>query len=136
MSTPAASLSQLLHSAKWHLRPEYLSFKGLMIRLALSKQHFWSNTHALEVARRLSLALTPFFFTLLGATSGMEIGRKHTKRGLLRAGALTALYLAAFIGAKSMKHFPKIAWVLYFAPFGILGFFSIQSLRRVSRGIE
>lgn len=136
MSTPAASLSQLLHSAKWHLRPEYLPFKDLMIRLMLSQKKFWSNTHALEIARRLSLAFTPFFFTLLGAAFGMEIGRRHTRRGLLWAVTLTALYLSAFIGAKSMKHFPKLAWLLYFVPFGILGFFSMRSLKRISKGIE
>ncbi len=136
MSTPAASLSQLLHNATWHLRPEYLPFKELMIRLSLSQKKIMSNTHALEMARRLSLALTPFAFTLLGAAFGMEVGRKYTRRGLLWTVGLTALYLSAFIGAKSMKHFPKAAWALYFFPFIILGVCSIRSLKRVSRGIE
>ncbi len=136
MSTPAASLSQMLQSAKWGFRPEYLSLKDLIIRLSISKKSFWSNTHGLELARRLSLALTPVFFTLLGAAFGMEIGRRHTRRGLLWTICLTALYLSSFIGAKSMKHFPKTAWVLYFIPFVIIGILSLRSLKRVSRGIE
>ena len=136
MSTPASSLSQLLQSAKWGMRPEYLSIKELIIRLHLSQKSFWSNSHALELARRLSLAMTPFFFTLLGAAFGMEIGRRHTRKGLLWAVLLAALYLSSFIGAKSMKHFPKAAWLLYFIPFIIIGILSLRSLKRISRGIE
>jgi lipopolysaccharide export system permease protein len=136
MSTPSSTLSQLLKSGKWILRPEYLSFKDLLIRLSISHKNFWSNAHALEMARRLSLALTPLAFTLLGAAFGMEIGRRHTRRGLLWTVCLTALYLSAFIGAKSMKHFPKAAWVLYFIPFLVIAIASLRSLKRVSRGIE
>lgn len=136
MSTPATTLSQLLHGATWHLRPEYLPFRDLLIRLAISHKSFWSNTHSLEVARRLSLALTPLIFTFLGAAFGMKIGRGQTRRSLLWTAALTTLYLSAFIGAKSMKHFPKAAWALYFLPFLILCFFSLRSLKRVSRGTE
>lgn len=136
MSTPSSSLSQLLKSAKWSLRPEYLSFKDLLIRLAISQKNFWANTHALEMARRLSLALTPLAFTLLGAAFGMEIGRRHTRRGLIWTVGLAALYLSAFIGAKSMKHFHLTAWALYFLPFAVIAIFSLRSLKRVSRGIE
>ncbi len=136
MSTQAASLSKLLHDAKWHLRPEYMCFKDLIVRVMASRKTFWSNTHALELARRLSLACTPLAFTLLGAAFGMEIGRQRNKKGILWSVVLTALYLSAFIGAKSMKHFPKAAWALYFMPFIVIAFFSIRSLKRLSRGIE
>lgn len=136
MSTEAASLSKLLHDAKWHLRPEYMSFKELLVRVMVSQRSFWSNTHALELARRLSLAITPLAFTFLGAAFGMEVGRQRNRKGILWSVALTALYLSAFIGAKSMKHFPKAAWILYFLPFLIIGIFSVRSLKRISRGIE
>jgi lipopolysaccharide export system permease protein len=136
MSTQASSLSNLLHDAKWHMRPEYLNFKELILRLAGTHKKFWTNGNALEMARRLSLAFTPLFFTLLGSAFGMEIGRQRTKKGILRAMLLTALYLTAFIGAKSMKHFPIAAWILYFFPFVVIAFFSLRSLKRVSRGLE
>ncbi len=136
MSTGAASLSTLLHDAKWYLRPEFLSFKDLLLRFLSSKKGFWTSHQTLEIARRLSLSLTPLIFTFLGAAFGMEIGRQRTKKGILWAVILTALYLSAFIGAKSMKHFPRAAWVLYFLPFVIIFFFSLRSLKRVSRGIE
>ena len=136
MSTKAASLSNLLHDAKWHLRPEYLNFKELLLRLSLAQKKFWTNTHALEIARRLSLAFTPLFLTLLGSAFGMEIGRQRTRKGIFWAVALTAFYLTAFIGAKSMKHFPIAAWILYFIPFAVIGGFSWRSLKRVSRGLE
>ena len=136
MTTKASSLSLLLHDAKWHLRPEYLNFKELFLRLSLAQKKFWKNPHALEIARRLSLALTPLFFTLLGSAFGMEIGRQKTRKGIFWAVTLTALYLTAFIGAKSMKHFPLAAWALYFVPFVVIGGFSWRSLKRVSRGLE
>jgi lipopolysaccharide export system permease protein len=136
MSTQAASLSKMLHDAKWHLRPEYMCFKDLIVRLMVSRKAILSNMHSLELARRLSLALTPLAFTLLGAAFGMEIGRQRNKKGILWSVALTALYLIAFIGAKSMKHFPKTAWALYFLPFIVIAIFSIRSLKRVARGIE
>jgi lipopolysaccharide export system permease protein len=136
MTTKAASLSNILHDAKWHMRPEYLCFKDLVLRLSLAQKKFWLNSHALEMARRLSLACTPFVFTLLGAAFGMEIGRNRSKKGTFRAVLLTALYLSAFIGAKSMKHFPIAAWILYFAPFVVIAYFSLRSLKRVSRGLE
>ncbi len=136
MSTEASSLSNLLHDAKWHMRPEYMCFKDLMVRLLASRKGFFAKSTALEVARRLSLALTPLAFTLLGAAFGMEIGRQRNRKGILWTVILTALYLTAFIGAKSMKHFPKAAWLLYFLPFVIIAIFSIRSLKRVSKGIE
>jgi len=136
MSTQADSLSKLLQDSKWNLRPEYVSFKDLLARVMLSRKSFWGNSHALEIARRLSLSCTPLAFTLLGAAFGIQIGRQRNKKGILWAVLLTTLYLSAFIGAKSMKHFPIAAWILYFAPFIIIGIFSIRSIKRVSRGIE
>ncbi len=136
MSTQASSLSNLLHDAKWHLRPEYMGFKDLILRFIVSPRKFWKSPITLEIARRLSLAFTPLAFTFLGAAFGMEIGRQRNKKGLLWTVALTALYLIAFIGAKSMKHSPKIAWLLYFVPFVIIMIFSLRSLKRVSRGLE
>jgi lipopolysaccharide export system permease protein len=136
MSTQAASLSKLLHDSKWHLRPEFVSFKDLIVRILLSRKSFWSNTHALEIAKRLSISCTPLAFTLLGAAFGVQIGRLRTKKGILWTVLLTALYLSAFIGAKNMKHFPKAAWALYFLPFVVIAIFSLRSLQRVSKGIE
>lgn len=136
MSTKATSLSQLLQEAKWHTNPDYLSFKGLLIRAGATHKKVWLSHYSLEIARRLSLALTPFVFTLLGATFGMEISRQHTKKGILLATGLAAFYLSAFIGAKSMKHFPLAVWTLYFFPFLVITLLSLKSLKRAARGFE
>lgn len=136
MSTKAASLSTLLQGAKWHGHPDYLSFKELIIRAACSHKKIWHSHHALEIARRLSLTLTPFAFTALGAIFGMEISRQRTKKGIFWAVGLATLYLTAFIGAKSMKHFHEIALILHFFPFIVIAIFSVRSLKRTSRGLE
>lgn len=136
MSTEAANLSNLMHDFKWHLRPEYLSFKDLLLRVVASSKNFWSNSHSQEMARRLSLSLSPLVFTMMGAAFGMEVGRQRTRKGILWTVALSAFYLSTFISAKTLKHFPKTAWALYFLPLLIIALFSLQSLKKVSRGLE
>jgi lipopolysaccharide export system permease protein len=136
MSTKAASLSELLQEAKWHTSPDYLSFKELLIRAGATHKKIWMSQYTIEIARRVSLSLTPFAFTLIGATFGMEISRKRTKKGVLGAVGLAALYLSAFIGAKSMRHFPLAVWMLYFSPFVVMALLSLRSLKRLARGYE
>jgi lipopolysaccharide export system permease protein len=136
MSTKAASLSQLLQGAKWQISPEYLSFKELLLQASASHKKIWLSHYTLEIAKRLSISLTPFVFTLIGATFGMEISRKRTKKGVLGAVLLAAFYLSAFVGAKSMRHYPLAVWALYFAPFALMCLFSMRSLKRIGMGIE
>lgn len=132
MTTKASNLSQLLRDADWHMGIEYLP-----LRMVLAKMRI-KNTAAtgLEIARRLSISLTPLLFTLLGAAFGMEIGRKEGKRGILWAVALSAFYLCCFVGAKSLKSHPLAAWLAYFLPYPILILLSIRSLKGISRGIS
>lgn len=136
MSTKAATLSSLLQSAKWHGSLDYLSFKDLVIRATTSHKKIWLSHHTFEIARRLSLAFTPLVFTLLGAAFGMEISRQRSKKGILWVVGLATFYLAAFIGAKSMKHFQLVALALDFIPLVVILLLSLGSLRRTSRGIE
>jgi lipopolysaccharide export system permease protein len=136
MSTKAASLSQLLQGGKWQINPDYLSFKELLLRASASHKKIWLSHYTLEMAKRLSLALTPFAFTLIGATFGMEISRKRTKKGVLGAMVLAAFYLSAFVGAKSMRHYPLAVWALYFAPFVVMGVLATRSLKRIGLGRE
>ena len=136
MTTAASSLSYLLQDAHWHLGVNYLPLKMLFVPSSNAKKSLLLSAEGLEIARRLSLAFTPLLFTFLGAAFGMEIGRNRTKRSILWSVLLSALYLSAFIGAKSMKHFPKTAWILYFIPYPIIFVLSLLSLGKISRGVE
>lgn len=130
MSTKASNLSQLLQDTDWNLSQEYQPTRVVLAKTLVK------GTLDIEIARRLSISLTPLFFTLMGAAFGMEVGRKHTRRGIMWAVALSALYLSCFVAAKSFKHTPLAAWLTYFAAFPVIFFCSLRSLRFVSRGVE
>jgi lipopolysaccharide export system permease protein len=136
MSTKAENLSNLLHDGDWHMGIEYLPFRMVLARSSPKQENFFKSSTGLEIARRLSISLTPLAFTLMGAAFGMEIGRRQTKWGIVWAVILSALYLACFVGAKSLKHSPWTAWSCFFFPFVLITLFSIRSLKNVSRGIE
>lgn len=135
METKAEHLSQLLKDVNWSLASDYLPLRMLLAKIALQKS-FFKNSASLDIARRFSIALTPFLFTFLGSVFGMEIGRQKTKKGILWAALLAAFYLSCFVGAKSMKSTPLIGWIIYFIPYPLILFCTFRSLRKVSRGVE
>ena len=91
-----------------------LSFKDLIVRLSLlSRKSFWSNTHAVEIARRLSLSCTPWHLrSWVQPSACRSAGTEINGKGLLWAVGPDCPLLSAFSGPKSMKHFPKAAWDL------------------------
>lgn len=136
METKASNLSQLLQDADWGLGMEYLPLRMVLAKANPKNKNILLDSRGLEIARRLSISLTPLFFTLLGAAFGMEVGRNRTKKGIIWAIALSAFYLSCFVGGKSMKHTPIAAWITFFAPFPIMLLLSLRSLRYFARGIE
>jgi lipopolysaccharide export system permease protein len=136
MSTKAENLSNLLRDGDWHMGIEYLPLRMILAKAAPKQDNFFTSSIGVEIARRISISLTPFVFTLMGAAFGMEIGRRHTKKGILWAVTLSAFYLACFVGAKSMKHSPWAAWGCFFLPFPIILFLAFRSLKNVTRGVE
>ena len=136
MTTQASSLSLLFQDTTWGLGLEYLPLRLVLTKAHFSKKSFLLENTGLEIARRISIALTPFFFTLLGIAFGTEIGRKKTQKGILGVILFSALYLGCFVGAKSMKNMPLVAWMAYFGIYPVILFFSLRSLRNFSRGVE
>jgi lipopolysaccharide export system permease protein len=142
MTTKASHLSELLRGSIVQGGLEYQPFRMLMAKAIFHGQNGDSHKSQkifLEISRRVLLALAPIVFTLIGSAFGMEIGRKRTKKGIIWAISLCALYLFSFLGAKSMH---KTAWVaggaawIYLFPLPILLFFARRSLKKISRGIE
>lgn len=136
MTTKSSNLSDLLHDTDWAVGMEYLPLRMILTKAFLTKKPIFLSTPGLEIARRISISLTPLFFTLMGSAFGMEIGRHRSRKGIALAVLLSILYLSCFVGAKSMKHTPLAAWITYFGAYPILLFFSLRSLRFFSRGVE
>jgi lipopolysaccharide export system permease protein len=138
MSTTAASLSSFIHDSDWHTNYDYLPLRMIFAKQALEKRgsrQAFGRAHE-EITRRLSLGVAAFTFTFIGVAFGMEIGRNRTKRGVLWAAFLSALFLVCFVGAKSLRHSPVFSCLLYLAPHPLILLCSLRALKRLSQGVE
>jgi lipopolysaccharide export system permease protein len=138
MSTKATNLSQFMQTKDWYSSYDYLSWRMLLAKEKIeeTKSHFFNGRAQLEAARRLSIALAAFTFTFIGIAFGMEIGRQRTKKGIIWAICLAASFMVSFIVAKSLRHFPLAANLLYFLPHPLIILLCVRSLKRVSAGVE
>lgn len=89
-----------------------------------------------EMMRRLSVALAPLTFTLMGGAFGISIGRRPSVHEILYVAALSAFYLICFFAAKGSDHHMVAASVLYYAPHVIIIILSVVMLNRLAKGIE
>jgi lipopolysaccharide export system permease protein len=138
MQTEAHQLAQYLRSNDWNLNYDYLSVRMLQAKNRLEKAPgTWMEPKALEeIARRLSLGLAAFSFTLLGVSFGLEISRRHQIKPLLWTIGLALFYLTAFIGGKSIKHNALLTTTLYLSPHCLLPLFCYHRLKVVASGAE
>lgn len=135
--------SPFLQKKVTHLSNDHLNLGLLLIRLRDYSAQALQNSEAhrslllayAEIIRRLSAALSPFTFTLMGLSFGIKIGRKNNSKKVLLALLLSTLYLTSFFAGKGAADNLLIASTLYFLPHIMIIFFSIYSLRRVSQGI-
>jgi lipopolysaccharide export system permease protein len=136
MATKASSLSTLMQNTDWHMGLEYLPLRLIRAKAATKPGSIIFDTLGVEIGRRISIALAPFVFTLMGSVLGMSIGRRQTRRGLILACLLSAFYLACFVGAKSLKHAYLTSWLIYFIPFPIIIFLTYAHYKKINRGVE
>ncbi|MGR3973348.1 MAG: LptF/LptG family permease [Candidatus Rhabdochlamydia sp.] len=134
MATKADAFSHLFQDQEKSYKPEYLPFKQLLIGISLEQDAPWTNRYTLEVMRRVSIALSPVVFSLLGASFGIRVGRSLSQTKVVWIIVLVALYLAAFVGAKNLKQLPLASWLCYTVPSSLLIFCSLKSLRHISQG--
>ena len=98
--------------------PDHLSTPQFIAEMASRGKLplFDKNKLYSEGARRLMITLAPFTFTLLGAASGLMIGRKSSLKPQLVLIGLTALFLAAFFLGKSFDTRIAFAVPCFLAP--------------------
>lgn len=88
-----------------------------------------------EIMRRLSVALAPFTFTLMGLSFGITINRRSSIRGLIYVIALAGLFLGTYFMARGIGHLLLTSSLFYFVPHIIIIVLSISVLKRISRGL-
>jgi lipopolysaccharide export system permease protein len=136
METQASNLSTLLRENRLSMGVDYLPLRMVLAKITAKSKNIFSDSIGLEVGRRLSISLAPLIFTLMGAALGMEVGREHTRKGIIWAASLCALFLLCYMGGKTFKHTPIAAWAVYFISYPLILWLSLRSLKRFSHGVE
>ncbi|MDN3505697.1 MAG: LptF/LptG family permease [Simkaniaceae bacterium] len=131
MQTQAGDLAQYLRSSQWNVGYDALNLKILRAKYLAEKDH----ERALpEIARRLSLGLAAFLFTLVGVAFGMETTQARKYQGTLWAIGLMAFYLITFVAAKSMKHDWVYSIAFYLGPLPIICALALRNFKKLARG--
>lgn len=139
MQTEAATLTQYLESSEWSSSNEYLRLREILSRESIEgsqRSLKISKGAQLEISRRVTLGLAAFTFTLIGVAFGMDISRQKRKKGVLWAFGLAAFFMVSFVAAKSFRHTPNTASLIYLLPHFVIFAFCLRSARSIARGIE
>lgn len=151
-SAASRNFSQIFQRKAWDISNDHLKMSLLLAQLNTHKSAMdeakasQNNEHKLhkknlhrdysEILRRISVALAPFTFTLMGLSFGISINRRQSVRGILYVIALAALFLGAYFVARSVGDHLLTASLFYFVPHILIILLSILFLRRVSKGLD
>lgn len=137
METPSEPLTDFLQLVGWETHINYLRLHDLLAYSAAKGKPLLANSSVLyEIARRFSIGLAPLTLTLLGLAYGIHIGRRPSKKGLMITAALTALFLSAFIAAKSFEDLIIPAMTIFLIPHLLIITVAMRKIRSIDRGIE
>lgn len=137
MNTEAANLSQFVKNVDWDESYEYMPLRMILAHDAVEKKaQYLSKSAQVEISRRLSISLAAFTFTLIGIAFGMQIGRNRSKKRIIWAIALAALFLVCFITAKSLRHSPMLSTAIYLLPHPVIILLCLRFLKTVREGVE
>lgn len=131
-----SDFSHLLQKKVWTLHDDYLGLKSLFLRWDELNETKAQNRLLTELARRFSLGLAPFTFTLMGLAFGLTIGRRESRRPLVAVTGLAALFLATFFFAKGIGHKLIPALLLYGLPHLVIIASSLFYLKKINAGSD
>jgi lipopolysaccharide export system permease protein len=134
MSTEAPLLSAALKKNRPRLDANVLGLKMLRIRaIEPGKRGFSARG---EIIRRISLSLSVFSFAFLGATFGIEQGRRPSRKGAFIAISFCLLLLISYLFGKEMKRHLWVSLSAFFLPHLLIWSASIFQLKQINQGIE
>jgi lipopolysaccharide export system permease protein len=145
VDTPLADFAPFLKQRVWSLHPDHLQLSLLIAAIEEEKAEIAVvttpesrkrlHTAYSEIARRLSLALAFFTFSLLGAVCGIQLGRQPSLMPTLEVTVLTGLYLVSYFLAKSLEDRWIIAVLLLTLPHLIIITVASWRHHRLNRGL-
>lgn len=118
--------------SKLHIEKRKIS-QGLPDSKELKKTE---NKCKSEIARRISVGLSPFALTLLGATFGISVGRVRSYKSFFLMIFLTALFLVGYFVAKGLDHNFNLSLILYFVPESLMILASLLMIVKIERGVS
>jgi lipopolysaccharide export system permease protein len=136
MRTKTSEIGQFLHPSNWNFNFDYLTIPMIRAKNYAgqeAKEHLPFKSYQ-EIARRLTLALAAFTFTVIGVAYGLEIGRTRSKKALFWALSLAALFMICFLMAKSMKHSLLAPILCYLLPHPVIFGFCFFHFRKIAEG--
>jgi lipopolysaccharide export system permease protein len=137
MNTKAANLSQFVQNVDWSESYEYMPLRMILAHDAIEKNpDHLSKSAQVEISRRISISLAAFTFTLIGIAFGMQISRNRSKKGIVWAISLAALFLVCFISAKSLRHSPMLSTAIYLLPHPVIILLCLRFLKTIREGVE
>ncbi len=139
LETPFESFTPALQQKTWILQPDHLRFNLLLQHIEEQKRSGTSKMVSQgysEIGRRISISLSLFIFTLMGAAFSMHIGRQRHRWDLIVLAFLAGSYLVCHFLAKSFSNQWTTAIALYMIPSVILVMISCWKLRQIQRGVE
>lgn len=135
-TTKAQRFAEKLQGSGWNLKAEHLPLKWMLINGKLATKLKDKQRTLVELARRLSLSLSAFTMTAVGAVFGIEVGREKKKRGIIFATFFAAFILFSFISAKSFQYSGMKSSLCHFLPQVLTLIFCLTHLQRTMRGAE
>jgi lipopolysaccharide export system permease protein len=132
MTTDASTFCYSLKRKRPKLDVSGLEFSLLKV-CALEKGKL-SKKAKVEMARRISLSLALFSFTLLGAAFSVQVGRTASKKRLATALSLALLLMISYLFGKECKTNLSLALSILFAPHLLIWIASFRQLFRINRG--
>lgn len=140
MCTKASNLVQFIEKFESSTNYDYFPLRMILtsekLTLAEKGTGHMSGRAYMEIAKRSSLGLAAFTFTLIGCACGIEISRHHKKRGIFLAIALGALFMITFVAAKSFHRSPFLSFIIYLIPHPVIILITLRALRKVAEGRE
>lgn len=149
IATTADGFSVLIKKGSWRINPDHLRFTWLLINIGKYQNMQYSNDQAQanyakrqlqnyysDIARRISLGLAVFTFTLMGTAFGIEVSRNRSKKGIIWVIALATLFLACFFSSKNAENNFPLAATIYLAPHVLIVAACVWTLKRVTKGQE
>jgi lipopolysaccharide export system permease protein len=134
MRTKTSELSQFLHPNNWNFNFDYFSIPMIRAKKVAENSPNTPYKSYQEIARRFTLGLAAFTFTLIGTTFGIEVGRNRKKSSLFWALGLASLFMLCFLSAKSMKHATLAPILCYLLPHPFILLFCMRHFKKIADG--